>query len=41
MHDWLFLPKAVSFIGAGNVSASLGFIYIGTAQAQVDTCWVK
>ena len=38
MHEWLLLPKAVSFTGAGNVSADLGFIYIGTAQAHVDTC---
>jgi hypothetical protein len=39
VYDWLFLPKAVSFIGAaGTASTSLGFIYIGTAQAHVDTC---
>jgi len=39
MHDWLLLPKAVSFTGAGTVSTgSVGFIYIGTAQAHVDTC---
>jgi len=37
----LHLPKAVSFIGAGNISAGLGFICIGTAQALVDTCSVK
>jgi hypothetical protein len=38
MRDWLLLPKAVSFIGAGTVSARLDFIYIGIAQAQVATC---